>query len=136
MKMILTRRPSAHETTVGELTINGELVCYTIEDQIRDVKVYGKTAIPPGEYEVQLTHSPRFGRQLPLLINVPNYEGVRIHPGNKHQDTEGCILPVSSVSEDGAFGYESIKAFHKLMIHITRAILNKEKMTIVINNPH
>ena len=59
---------------------------------IRD-RVYGETAIPSGKYEVCITMSSRFRCPLPLLVNVPGYEGVRIHAGNTARDTHGCLLP-------------------------------------------
>lgn len=94
--MILTLKRTAFEKeyTIGKLYGDGEYLCDTLEDRVRPdgVKVYGETAIPKGEYKLQWTFSPRFKRELPLLINVPNFEGVRIHTGNTHKDTEGCIL--------------------------------------------
>ena len=54
--------------------------------------MYGKTAIPTGIYPVTITYSPKFKKNLPLLLNVKGYEGVRIHQGNTDKDTLGCIL--------------------------------------------
>lgn len=77
---------------IGELTIDGVHQCFTLEDKVREKKIFGKTAIPPGRYEVTVSFSNHFQKKLPLLMNVPNFEGVRIHSGNTAKDTEGCIL--------------------------------------------
>jgi len=94
MKLLLQREPSTKNSTPGKLFIDGTFECYTLEDIVRarGVKVYGQTAIPAGTYQVFLTQSLRFKRVLPLLLNVPGFEGIRIHPGNKAEDTDGCIL--------------------------------------------
>lgn len=78
--------------TIGELYIEGEYYCDTLEDTVREEKIAGKTAIPYGKYEVIVNRSPRFKRDLPLLLDVPNFEGIRIHRGNTDEDTSGCIL--------------------------------------------
>ncbi|MDP2275275.1 MAG: DUF5675 family protein [Archangium sp.] len=96
MELTLKRRWLTEASTVGELRVNGEFQCFILEDRYRpppEAKVYGATAIPAGRYQVAITPSPRFKRDLPLLLQVPNYVGVRIHPGNTAADTEGCLLP-------------------------------------------
>lgn len=94
MEILVTREPTANGCTIGTMTIDGAFECYTLEDVVRPAgeKVYGQTAIPEGRYRVKLTMSNRFKIVLPLLENVPNFEGVRIHPGNTAADTDGCIL--------------------------------------------
>lgn len=100
MELVLTRKIRSASSTIGELTVDGKFECFTLEDIERDVKVHGKTAIPKGRYKLTITMSNRFKKELPLLINVPNYEGVRIHSGNKAEDTEGCILVGQTKSTD------------------------------------
>ena len=97
MELTLVRKFNGADCTIGELFVDGHFECFTLEDVVRPgdiarVKVAGKTAIPPGTYEVRLTMSGRFKRVLPLLVNVPSFEGIRIHAGNTAADTEGCIL--------------------------------------------
>jgi hypothetical protein len=92
VELRLTRKEFTDRSTIGELHVNGVFECFTLEDTVRPVKIKGETAIPEGRYEVVVNFSERFQRPLPLLLNVPNFEGVRIHPGNTDKDTEGCIL--------------------------------------------
>jgi hypothetical protein len=79
---------------IGDLFINDEMFCHTLEDELRPdgVKVYGKTAIPAGTYKVLITYSPKFKKKLPILCNVPNFKYIRIHNGVHSGHSEGCIL--------------------------------------------
>ena len=89
--------------TVGRLYVDGQLFCNTLEDKVADLnrngvfdgtekKVPGETAIPYGTYRVFYGWSPRFGRNLPRLLNVTAFEGILIHSGNTAEDSAGCIL--------------------------------------------
>lgn len=103
MELLLERKYIKPEYCIGRLYINGEFFCNTLEDTIRDInkngtfdcgefKISGHTAIPYGTYEVQVTYSPKFKRELPLLLDVPSFTGIRIHRGNTNKDSSGCIL--------------------------------------------
>ena len=98
MILQLKRNIFTDDSTIGELSIDGVFICFTLEDKVRDVKIQNVTAIPYGKYEIAITFSNRFKQYMPLLLKVPNFEGVRIHSGNKSTDTEGCILVGSSKS--------------------------------------
>lgn len=112
MKITVKRLHKTDTSTIGELLIDGIFECYTLEDVERPVKIKSETAIPKGTYKVIINQSNRFKRLLPLLLNVPNFEGVRIHSGNTNHDTEGCIL-VGRTRGDNYVG-QSRKAFDKL----------------------
>lgn len=81
--LILKRFSKSNKGILGRLYYNGDIVCHTLEHHSK--------CVPSGVYTLDCTYSPKFGRQLPLLI-VPNRSGIRIHVGNSQQDTSGCIL--------------------------------------------
>lgn len=127
MQLLLKRLHKTEKSTIGELYVDGKFECYTLEDIEREVKVAGKTAIPKGEYKVIINMSNRFKRQLPLLLNVPNFEGVRIHSGNTAENTEGCVLVGRTRSVD--FIGESRLAFTSLF---DKMLLSNTPITIKI----
>ena len=129
MLLQLEREPSTKKSTSGRLFVDGKFLCYTLEDVIRDVKVYGETAIPAGEYEVRLSRSPRFQKVLPEVLEVPNFVGIRIHAGNTAEDSHGCILVGSEQQKDKVLG--SRVALEKLMSILEKAT---DKITLVIQN--
>lgn len=103
MKLTLKRIALRPTYTIGKLYIDGVYFCDTIEDTVRDTnksgkfdngeqKIKGNTAIPYGTYEIKWTYSPRFKKYTPQLMNVPSFEGIRVHAGNTSADTEGCLI--------------------------------------------
>ena len=141
MELLLERKWIKEEYAIGRLYINGILFCNTLEDKVRDInrngtfdcgefKISGHTAIPYGEYEVKVTYSPKFKRELPLLLNVPSFEGIRIHRGNTIKDTEGCILPGENKEKGKVLN--STKYEIELTKLIKEANNRKEKVTIKI----
>lgn len=133
MLITVQRRPSKGGATIGRLSLDGVEECWTLEDEIREVKIPGKTAIPAGKYRVVMTKSPRFGKVLPEVLNVPNYSGVRIHAGNKAEDTEGCLL-VGEEAYENTIG-RSREALVELMAAIDMAISGGEQVWIEYKNP-
>lgn len=126
MKLILERKWFTTQSTIGELTVEGtDFKCYTLEDVARalGVKIYGQTAIPAACYKVKLTYSNRFKIELPLIYNTDDFKvddtmgavwaGIRIHPGNTHEDTDGCVLPGLKRGENAV--YQSRNAMDELM---------------------
>lgn len=116
MLLTLERKYKKEAYTIGKLYIDGEYICDTLEDkdrglrqdmsleEINEIKVYGETAIPTGTYVIDMNnYSSKFGKKsfyvelcggkLPLLVDVPGFNGIRIHAGNTNKDTLGCILP-------------------------------------------
>lgn len=140
MNLTLRRQPSGVDSTIGELSIDGAVECFTLEDVVREVpgkpvaewKVPKETAIPAGTYNVIINDSARFKRPLPLLVNVPGFSGVRIHPGNTSEDTEGCILVGSQVNGDAII--ESRKAFDALFEKLKDAFESWQTVHITIVN--
>lgn len=131
MLLTLYRYPSRDGATRGELFVDGLFECYTLEDVVRDHKIPGETAIPAGAYALAVTYSPRFQRYLPLLLEVPNFSGIRIHPGNKAADTEGCILVGTALVGTNAIG-NSRAAFNDLFTKINSAIADGEPVMVEI----
>jgi hypothetical protein len=115
---------------MGEMLIDGKHECWTMEDVVRPIgeKVFGETAIPYGTYPVIVTYSPHFKCDLPLLVGVPNFEGVRIHPGNTVADTEGCLLV--GLGRTNSSVTQSRLAFNTLFTKIRAALSRNEAVTI------
>lgn len=142
MKLDLIRKIKDDQTTIGDLLVDGCFECHTLEDkdrglkqsmtpaEIAAIKVYGKTAIPTGTYEVVIKWSEKHQRMLPHLLNVPGYGAIEIHVGNFAADTLGCILLGMSVGKD--FIGSSKVAFAYFFAKLSTA-LKTEKVFITIH---
>ena len=113
MELLLKRIARKPTYTIGRLYVNNVYVCDVLEDYDRiyfgGSKVAGKTAIPCGRYEVLLNnYSPKFGNRepykslcggcVPLISNIPNFSGVRIH----------CLTPdMEILTTNGWQNYDS-----------------------------
>jgi hypothetical protein len=118
MKIKVVREFFSENETLGTMYINDVFFCYTLEDYdrklkqsqdvafIKNIKIAKRTALPAGEYRLILSLSNRFQRLMPEVLNVKGFEGIRIHGGNTHENTEGCILVAKNrfVDKVSAFG--------------------------------
>jgi hypothetical protein len=97
MDLQLNRKEFYQDCTIGGFYIDGEFTYYSLEDTDRHLEAGGlkipkETAIPRGRYKITISYSNRFQTMMPQLLDVPQFSGIRIHPGNTPVDTEGCIL--------------------------------------------
>lgn len=152
MELLLDRKWKKDTYTIGIMYVNGVRFSETVEDkdrglsdkmplaEIKAKKVYGKTAIPTGTYEIMMTYSPKFaskafgkkyGGKVPQMMNVKGYEGVRIHPFNTAEDSYGCV----AVGKNSIKGQvtQSTAYYYKLMDnYIMPAVKKGEKITLTI----
>lgn len=135
MNLVLQREVLTDKSTIGKLAIDGQDFCFTLEDVVRPagVKLYGHTAIGAGRYRVDITPSNRFKRDLPLIKDVPSFEGIRIHAGNTSADTEGCIL--IGLTKDTDFIGKSQMAMSLFLPRLQAALQDGQECWIEVRNP-
>ena len=130
--MELLRFSSEDDSTLGVLRDeSGRLLAFTIEDEKRDTKVYGETAIPEGTYKLRLrtwggmheTYKKRYSWHEGMieLEDVPGFTNILIHTGNTDDDTDGCILVGLRVRENretNGYLYDSAVAYERVYKYI------------------
>lgn len=141
MTIKIVRDTFSQTSSIGKLYINDIYFCETLEDfdraltnilsleDIKRIKLFGKTAIPYGKYEMIVSYSSKFKKYLPLLLNVPGFSGIRVHAGNTAVDTDGCILLGETREADKILN--SRKVMTKFINIILRAA-RKEKIMFEI----
>ena len=152
MEILLDRRWKKDDYTIGVLSVNGKYLCETLEPTDRGMKdnmsltelkfrkVTNRTAIPTGRYQIRLTYSPKFGNTVwgrrygnkcIQLMDVKCFMGVRIHPGNKVEDTSGCVLLGRNLEKGKVL--HSTEYYYKLMdSYIVPALQKGESIYITI----
>lgn len=135
MKLFLLRTGGTEGFTAGRLFIDGVFECFTLEDQLRDVKIKGETAIPAGTYRVIINMSSRFKKLMLLLLGVLHFSGIRIHAGETAADTSGCILVgCKRENEEGSILRQSRIANDRLFLKIQAALDAGEEVWITIRD--
>ena len=145
LELAILRKYKNTEYTVGKLLVSENYFCDTLEDPVRELvdlnndgdfndpgegKIYGDTAIPAGRYPVVVTMSPKLGRRLPLIQNVPGYTGIRIHWGKNKLWSEGCPLVGENKIKGGLINGQYYEK--ELARIIDEAVLAGKKVYITI----
>lgn len=142
MEIVIKRIAKKTTYTIGKLYIDGKYFCDTLEDkdrslrdtmsvdEILSIKVKHETAIPTGTYNMDITYSPKFKKQLPLILNVKGFEGIRVHSGNTDKDSSGCVI----LGQNKVVGkvINSRVTCDKFNTILTGAKNRKEKITLKI----
>lgn len=151
MELKLNRIFLGNDYTIGELYVNDNYLCDTLEDKVRELpatcpytpkyqnckckeKVYSETAIPAGTYKVKLTYSNKYKKIMPEICDVPHFLGIRIHSGNKSADSAGCVLVGEWDGKTPNWISNSRVNYNKLYDLLKSASDSKEDINITINN--
>jgi hypothetical protein len=136
MELKVVRSVKNENSTLGKMYLNNEFYAYTCEDKVRNIKgdikkkIKGQTAIDAGRYEVVLSFSNHFQKYLPLLLNVPCFEGIRIHGGNTAADSLGCIL--IGANGDLKTGISNCASKVSNLVAALKSVEKKEKIWIEV----
>lgn len=131
MKLKLVRKREINYGTIGVLFINDVEFCDTLEDKIRQIKIKNETCIDAGIYQVIINYSMRFKKKMPLLVNVPKFEGIRIHAGNTIANTSGCILLGINDFDDRLIASKIM--FDKFFTLLEKALVNQNCIIEIVN---
>ena len=149
MKLEVLRYSSQSDSTNGLLFVKTDrgldFLCYTLEDEQRDTKVFGETRIPDGLYKLGLraeggfhsrysTRFPDIHQGMLEVKDVPNFKYVLIHCGNTDEHTAGCLLVGDSqennaLIENGWIG-KSVQAYTRIYLRIIQVVLQNIEVTI------
>lgn len=139
----LNRQTLQLTRTFGELLLEDKHFCWTLEDkdlglhygmsdeEIKQIKVYGETAVTTGRYKVILAYSNRFKRMMPYLMDVKGFSGILLHGGNTEADSHGC--PLCAFTKDEAKGKVQGSAEKAIIAILLTAQKENNQVYITIN---
>lgn len=143
MNIVIKRFLLENKFSVGNLYIDKKFYCNTIEDRDRDLrqvmsvdeilskKVYSETAIPTGIYKVIIDYSNKYKRNMPHILNVKGFDGIRIHSGNFATDSMGCVLCGAFNGKDAVVNSRATTKVVQDLIQ--KAIDEKEEVTLILD---
>jgi hypothetical protein len=142
MKLQVQRFSSKSNSTLGmlfDVTDKPIFLCYTLEDEFREVKVSGETRIPSGTYNITLRteggfnerYTDKFGssfnKGMLWVRDVPNFEYILIHIGNTDLDSSGCLLvgdsQTQNITKNGFIG-SSTDAYKRIYPQIADVLVS------------
>ena len=135
--LVVNRFIDSGKQTIGKLSLNGNFICFTLEDTFREEKVYGETRIPSGIYDLKIReyggHHEKYKNRFPLIhagmvqvMNVPNFTDILIHCGNDESHTMGCLLLGNEVMEhDGLYRLGDSSTAYVRAYSIIKDVLGK-----------
>jgi len=148
MKLQVYRFNKGKDSTNGilfDITKEKRFMCYTLEDEEREVKVFGETCIPSIEYTLGFRKEGKFHEKYAFrfadihigmieIQNVPNFKHILIHCGNTDEDTAGCLLvgdtqANNTIKKNGLIG-KSTQAYFRIYKEIASALVSGEECTI------
>ena len=148
MKLEVLRFSSDNDSTLGALfdvTEKRKFLCFTLEDEFREVKVSGETRIPSGTYNITLRtvggfnqrYDDKFGtdfnKGMLWVRDVPGFEYILIHIGNTDDNTDGCLLvgdsQTQNITKNGFIG-SSTDAYTRIYPPIADVLVDGGKVTI------
>jgi hypothetical protein len=130
---------SDHDSTISDVLVDGKKICFGLEDEYREAKVYGETRIPAGSYKIGLRlvgrFHQRYEKRFPIIhkgmlqvLDVPGFEYILIHCGNNDEHTAGCLLvgEDSITTHGGMRLIDSGRAYSRLYQKVIHAALANE----------
>jgi len=150
MKVKVYRLKSDDDASVGILSIDGKVICGTVEDEYRTEKKAGETRVPAGIYKIGLRteggfHNryskkfPEFHEGMLCVYNSDNwkikapsmsFQYILIHLGNHEGHTSGCLLVNYGIDFKSLRGSNSAGAYKDVYVVVLNALKSGEEVTI------